>query len=299
MVRAVSSREDERLATFRCNMEFKSDSLGCAQQDFMDKILGVLDIMSLITHAEFRFERLLKIFDWTPNKTMRDGLIFVYNPPESTPNWVLNKEFFETANLLQHATLDDQLLGALRWFRLGIVADTSQEQFQNFWFALELLPQHKKSTNKIHDSCPMCGEPLYCKTCDTYPMHRPYPRQAIESTWNDFAPNELDLFKTISKARNKLMHGVPLEQVEEIAGMPLHQMLDPLARLTWKGLFSKVVANLPEEKRPKNLRIDVANTLVKWDRTAAVNINAFIPLGPNGAPDIELLTGISAEFVSE
>ena len=299
VVREVSSKEGEPLATFRCNMEFESESLEHAQQDFMDRLLGVLDIMSLVTHAIFRFDRLHKIFDWTPNKTMRAGLIYFYDPPESTPDWVLDQEFFETANLFQHATMDDQLLSALRWFRLGIVADTSQEQFQNFWFVLELLAQYKKSTNKINDSCPMCRGALYCEACDTHPTHRPYPKQAIESIWRNLAPNEFKLFGIMNRARNGLMHGVPAGKIEEITGVPLHQMIDHLAQLTWKGLISEVIANLPKDKRPNNLRVVVANTLVKWNLTGAANISVVIPLGSNGTPDIELFTGISAEFVGE
>ena len=108
--REISSKEDERLAKFRCNMEFESENLENSRQDFLDRLLGVLDIMSLITHAEFRLDRLHKIFDWTPNKTMRSGLIFIYDPPESTPDWILDQEFFEATNLFQHATMDDQVL---------------------------------------------------------------------------------------------------------------------------------------------------------------------------------------------
>ena len=100
VVREVVSREGDGIATFRCNMEFESEDLEHSQQDFMEKILCVLDIMSLVTHATFAFHRLHKIFDWTSNKTMREGLMFIYDPPESSPDWALDQEFFETANLL-------------------------------------------------------------------------------------------------------------------------------------------------------------------------------------------------------
>ena len=297
VVREVLPKKGEKMATFRCNMEFESEALENAQHDFMNRILGVLDIISLVSHAIFRFDRLHKIFDWTPNKTMRDGLIFVYDPPESAPNWSLNQEVFETANLFQHAAIDDQLSSALRWFRLGIIADTAQEQFQNFWFALELLAEHKKSTNKVHDTCPNCNGALYCEACDTYPMHRPYPIQAIQSIWQDFAPDEVEFFQVVNKARNNLLHGVSAKEIENIIGVPLHQMIDPLAQLTWKGLISELIAALPKDKRPNDLKLSVANTFVKWNLTATINVSTVIPLGPNGTPDIELLTGISAEFV--
>ena len=299
VVREVVSREGDGIATFRCNMECESEDLEHSQQDFMEKILCVLDIMSLVTHATFAFHRLHKVFDWTSNKTMREGLMFIYDPPESSPDWALDQEFFETANLLQYAMIDNRLLSALRWFRLGVIADTSQEQFQNFWFALELLAQYKKRTKKIHDACPTCGEALYCKGCDTYPMHRPYPIQEIESVFQEFAPNELGLFQIMNKARNKLMHGVPASKIEAITDVPLHQMIDPLAQLTWRGLISEVIATLPDDKRPSSLKVGVASTFVKWDLTGAANITAVIPLGPNGTPDIELLTGISAQFADK
>ena len=299
VIRKVVSKEGERLATFRCNMEFESEALGQAQHDFMDRFRGVLDILSLVTHAIFRFHRLYKIFDWTPSQTMRSGLIFVYDPPESPPEWVLDETCFEMANLFQHANLDDRLMGALHWFRRGIIADTALEQFQNFWFALELLAQHEKTTNKVHDRCPTCRGALYCKTCDTYPMHRPYPIQAIQSVWETFASDQSEIFRTISEARNLILHGESERSIEATAGVPLHEMVDPLSKVTWTGLISAVVASLPEDKRPSNLTVGVANTFVKWDLTAVLNVSTVIPMGPNGTPDIERLTGISAKFVGQ
>ena len=296
VIREVILKEDEPLVTLRCNMEFESESLDHAQENFMDRILRVLDIMSLVTHAVFRFDRLHKIFDWSPNKTMRSGLIFLPDPPESLPNGVLNNEWIITANLLQHANIDSQLFGALRWFRLGILADTVEEQFQKFWFALELLAQHKKPNEKVHDSCPKCRGELYCENCDTYPMHRPYPRQAIESTWKVFAPNQREFFSIVNKVRNAILHGKPSNEIEEIAGAPLHELVDPLAKATWRGLICEVVAALPQDKRPTDLKISIANTFVKWNLSGTVHVSTVIPSGPNGTPDIELLTGISARF---
>lgn len=299
VVREVTLREGEQVAKLRCNMEFQSASLQVAKHDFIECVLNVLDMMSLLTHAKFEFNRLHKIFDWTPDKTTRSGLIFVHDPPEMAPERILDKKFFEAANLLQHAILNDRLLSALRWFRLGTIAEAPQEQFQNFWFSLELLSQHKKETDRVHDLCPKCREALYCKTCDTHPMHRPYPKQAIESVWKEIAPDKLELFHVMDKTRNKLMHGVAASKIEVITGVSLHELIDPLARVAWRGLISEAIASLPEDKRQKSLNVGVTNTFVKWDITAAINISTVIPLGPNGAPDIELLTGISAEFSSK
>ena len=296
VIRETVLKEGERLARLRCNMEFESEALEHAQQDFMDRVLGVLDRLSLVTHAIFRFDRLHKIFDWTPNKTMRSGLIFVYDPPESTPEWVLDENIFETANLFQHASIDDQMSSALRWFRLGIIADTPQEQFQNFWFALELLAQHKKTTNRVHDICARCGEALYCETCNTHPKHRPYPKQAIESVFQSLEPSEPELFPIMNKVRNSLLHGERVSKTEVTTGVPLDQIVDPLARLTWKGLISEVVASLPEDMRPDSLKVSAASTFVRWTLAATAHIEMDVPLGPDGTPDIELLTGITVEF---
>ena len=75
-------------------------------------------------------------------------------------------------------------------------------------------------------------------------------------------------------------------------------MVDPLAKLTWNGLISEVVAALPGDKRPNSLKVNVASTFVKWTLTATTHIEAVIPLGPDGTPDIELLTGITVEFAT-
>ena len=101
------------------------------------------------------------------------------------------------------------------------------------------------------------------------------------------------------ESRNKLMHGVVASKIEIITGVPLHELIDPLAQATWRGLISEVIATLPDDQRPSSLKVSVASTFVKWDLTGAANITAIIPLGPNGTPDIELLTGISAQFADK
>ena len=296
VIRNVTKKDDERLVTLRCNMEFESQGLDHAQRDFADRILSLLDIMSLVSHAIFTFERLHKIFDWSATLKVRSGLIFCYDPPEYSPDHVFDKKLIATANLLQQATMDSQILSALRWFRLGILADVSEDQFQKFWFALELLAQYKKGNQKVHDLCPRCQGALYCETCNTYPMHRPYQKQAIESIWREFAPDQLELFSIMNEARNAVLHGTSPSKIEATTGMPLHEMVDPLARVTWKGLIAEVAAALPKEERPYDLRLSVANTFVKWNLSAAVRVSTAIPLGPNGAPDIERFIGISTSF---
>ena len=186
----------------------------------------------------------------------------------------------------------------LRWFRLGIIADTPEVQFQNFWFALELLSQHKKTTDEVHDICAKCGEALYCETCNTRPKHRPYPKQAIESVFQSLEPDKPELFRLMNRVRNSILHGEPASKIESATGVPLGQMVDPLAKLTWNGLISEVVAALPGDKRPNSLKVNVASTFVKWTLTAATHIETVIPLGPDGTPDIELLTGITVEFTT-
>ena len=169
-------------------------------------------------------------------------------------------------------------------------------QFQSFWFALELLAQHKKSTAKVSDLCSKCGKPLYCEACEEYPKHRPFPKQAIFELCETLVPENPEFFPVISKTRNALLHGERAGAIKDIVGYPLENIIDPLAQATWNGLLSEVLAGLPKEQRPDQLNIGQATTFVQRKVSAIATIETIVPNDENGNPDIELLTGISVTF---
>lgn len=296
VIRSMKIDQETGDVTFRCNMEFESISLEKSREEVTELIRRILDMLALITQSDIRFSRLHKIFDWTPNLTMRRGYFFIYDPPKPEPDLVFNEQIFETGNLLLHSNISEKLASALRWFRLGLTGESAEEQFQNFFFALEIIAAIKKPADKVNDKCAKCGNPLFCEACQNHPMHRPYPKQAIEQLCKQIAPDNLDFFPVIDQVRNMMMHGTSSSHIEQKTGIPLNQIVDPLGRVAWNALIRTVLEGLPKNKRPRELQIAMANTYVKWDIEAAAIIETVVPNDSDGNPDIELMTGIRAEF---
>lgn len=295
-IRRKTPSESDGTATLHCNMEFEAAALDQAQDALLGYVRKVLDILALLTHASINFDRVHKIFEWTPGKVMRQGLLFVYDPPEPDPPPTITPDVIDIASLFLKADVGEKIHSAMHWFRLGASAESPEDQFQNFWFALELLAVHEKPTEQVHDSCPKCHGALFCETCGDYPKHAPYPKQAIAHLCVQLAPQDPEFFPIAEKARHLMMHGSSRERIEEKIGQPLPNIIDPLGQLVWIGLLNILVRGLPEEDRPTELRTGMATTFVKWVKSATAHIETVVPPGPDGEPDIELMTGITAEF---
>lgn len=295
-VRRMSMNMGDGTATLHCNLEFDSPSLEQAKDSFMQLALKILDILALVTHAKITFSKVHKIFDWTPDLSMRDGICYVYDPPKSEPEFPLDTGILESASLLLHTQMSDELASALRWFRLAVAAETPQDQFQKFYFALEIVANHTKPSEPVHDQCAKCRSHLYCEKCGNYPTHRPYPKQAINMLCAKVAPENPEFFPIADKARNLMMHGASMDTVEKEINRPLHTVIDPLARITWLALLKCIVNFLPDDKKPTNLQLGQASTFVNWDLSAAALIQTVVPNGDDGKPDIELLKSISVAF---
>ena len=296
IIRRKTVNEGNGTVTLHCNMAFDAAALDQAKEDFMSCVLRVLDILALVTHASIKFHRLHKIFDLSRGKTMRQGLMFVHDPPEPEPTTFLEPHILDAASLFLKAEVGEKVLSALRWFRLGVVAESPEDQFQHFWFALELLAVHEKPAEDVQDLCPKCECALYCEACKEYPTHKPYPKQAIAHLCATIAPDAPDFFSIANKTLNMMMHGSSVEKIERKIGHQLHQIIDPLGKIVWIGLLNDLVKSLPEGDRPTELSLGQASTFVKWDMSAAVVMETVVPLGPDGEPDIELMTGITAGF---
>ena len=296
IIRRKTVNEDSGTVTLHCNMEFDATKIDQAQDTFMGYLVRVLNVVVLVTHSSVRFHRVHKIFDLSPGKTMRQGFMYVYDPPEPVPMPFLSPLVLDTAALLLNADIEEKASSALRWFRLGVAAENPEDQFQHFWFALELLATHEKPSEEVHDSCSKCHEALYCKTCEEYPKHKPYPKQAIAYLCNKLAPEIPDFFPLAEKARNMMMHGSSKEKIEKKIRQPIDQIIDPMGRIVWLGLLNVLVNAIPKEARPEQLNLGQATTFVRWNLSAAALIETVIPLGPDGKPDIELLAGIEVGF---
>jgi hypothetical protein len=172
---------------------------------------------------------------------------------------------------------------AMRWYRLGINETVPDDQFVSFWFALEIVAELQKSTDKVSDKCPKCKSPLYCESCNTHPVHRPYASQAIRALLKA-ADKECDdaTIELLLKTRNSLMHGSTLKEIEDSLPQPHEQIVDVLGQLLWKAL----ILQFPHEMFDGTLAMGYPSTYVHRRLRAIGHVQTIVPVGADGDLDL-------------
>ena len=211
-----------------------------------------LNILTLVTNSKFTIHRLLRVIDWSPGLEMRNCHQFFSSPDFNIPLPLLNNKILDSVYTLMKSDITNDLRRALRWFSRGVGANYIDEQFQYFWFALETIAEKDKDKTKVPDQCPKCQSPLYCETCKETPMHRPYPKQAIEQLIKKVVKgNPEKLFETLSKVRNELLHGEDSDEIEKSLPTDMSQLVDVLGQTVWAALINSFQA--PAEGTKLNL----------------------------------------------
>ena len=182
---------------------------------------------------------------------------------------------------------------AMRWYRLGINETVPDDQFMNFWFALEIVAGFQKPTDKVPDRCPQCQSPLFCESCETHPVHKPYPKQAIRALLKA-VDNECDdaTIERLDRTRNSLMHGSTLKEIEDSLTQPHEQIVDILGHLLWKALIHQ----LPHEMFDGTLAMGYPSTYVHHTVRGIAQIQTVVPAGADGELDLSF-KGTKMEMV--
>lgn len=232
------------------------DDLRAAEKTGVEALRRYLHHLTLVTNFTFRIHRLVRILDWTRGLRERQCIEFAGFSGHGLPAEVLGEEHFRSAQILQKASTSPALQRALKWFSAGVAARYSDDQFQFFWLVVELVSQLSKEPEKVNDRCPHCQSNLYCETCETYPTHRPYPKQAIEQLFINSLPEDGQaFFRFASDVRNAIMHGKDVEGVVRVAGEDLGETVDKLGRLAWAAILNELIPRVPEKQRSEELEL--------------------------------------------
>ena len=260
----------------------------------VDRLVQFLNILAFVTGASLHLHRIRQIVDCTPGLAMRTCLVWAESPAHDDPQPFVDVKIGETISRLVGLDLPVAVNRAMRWYRFGLRASQAEDQFQYFWFALEIIAEYTKSTEKVNDTCPKCGEALYCKTCDTYPTHRPYPKQAIRSLMRAVDPNlDEKTIADLDKARNALMHGSTMRDIEESVKRTSVQIVDTLGRT----VFGCLLRQVPNELLKDGLRMGSPSTYVKHKKAGVATISTVVPFAADGALDDTAFRGMTAELV--
>ena len=232
-----------------------------------------LQTLAIVTSAFYRVKRRVMVVDWTPGLTKRHVLYFKMFPNPNVPLYGLSQNLIDSVIKLSANPIPLDVRLAMSWWARG-VASSDTEQFQYFWYALEILAGHLKPAIKVPSKCPFCGGDLYCQTCNKVPLHRPYPKQALKFLIEKHVrENSEHFFKTADEARNRLLHGEDDEIIERELGVSWEKLSDGLGKVTWAALLdtlSQITMKTPPEDA--NLDLTQANTFVHYDVTLTTDM---------------------------
>ncbi len=265
-------------------------------RDIADGFLAdCLSMLAFTTGSAFQRHRIRQIVDATPLEKagMRSLLMWGDQIEYEDPQPYLREDTARAIERLLEFDIPPAIRRAMRWYRLGINETVLDDQFMNFWFALEIVAEFQKSTENLPDRCPQCQSPLFCESCETHPVHRPYPKQAIRALLKA-VDKECDdaTIERLDKTRNSLMHGATLEEIEDSLPQPHEQIVDILGRLLWKALIHQ----FPHEMFDGTLVMGYPSTYVHHTVHGIAHMDSVVPAGADGDLDLNF-KGTKMEMV--
>jgi hypothetical protein len=272
-------KENETNNTLSIKIVFDVDELENAADESKVILADIINSLAFVTNGKFSPYRLTKVIDWTPGLTSRRLIFYTEPAPDAAAIAAINAEILAFAQELIQLDLDTPIKSAMRWFRLGVAAEVLEEQFQYFWFALEILAQIDKPSDPVNDQCSKCKGALFCSACNEHPKHKPFNSQLIAKLVGEISrDNTGEVYKVFSKVRNTLMHGNQLHEIESKLPCESYKVVDKLAQTVWTTLHSKLNKAWPINGRPFLL----PSTYVKHLITAATHMTITLPDGSNG-----------------
>ncbi len=217
------------------------EGLESTREKATDHLLELLDCLTLTFNISFKRHKTKRLIDWTPGLVQRECFIFREFADPNTPYPILNEDYLKSVALFLHCDKDESLGLAMRWYRRALIADASEETFQYFWFALEILAERGKGNVLVPDRCPQCRTPLLCETCGKISEHHPYPKQAIEQLIKIIVKGDPEkFFEIIQRIRHSLLHGESVKNIEKQQKVNVSNMRDSLGRVVWMAILNQV-----------------------------------------------------------
>lgn len=253
---------------------FDAPRLEEAEDVAEDLLADCLNMLAFAIGGGFQRHRILQVVDATLGVTgMRSVLMWGDTIEYEDPQPVLDPDTTRSLERLMEFECPPAVRRALRWYRIAINEEHPDDQFMSFWFALEILAGHQKAPEKVPDRCPRCRSPLFCESCKTHPVHRPYAKQAIAALLKAVDPKCSDTtIELLDKSRNSLMHGATLREVEASLPDPHEQVVDVLGRLVWMALIHQ----FPKEMFDGKISMGYPSTYVHYTARAVAHLQTVV-----------------------
>ena len=265
------------------NITFEAPAIEKSQDIADECMVDCLNIISLSTGSPVIKHRIKQIIDASPDVTMRDCLFWSDTIQNKDPEPILDTKFIETITKFMSHEMTASLQKALRWYRMGLCANTPDDQYQYFWFALELIATSNKSSHKVNDKCPQCQHPLFCESCKKHPEHKPYMKEKIYDLirrTNKECPEKM--IEQLGETRNRLMHGDTLKDVPQ----PGFESNEDIVNVLGKVVLNVLVNQFPQEVLKDKLLIGVPGSFIHKTLTGVAHIKTVVPVGVDGELDL-------------
>lgn len=265
------------------HLYFEAPALAQAREIADGHWADCMNMLAFTTVSRFQRHRIRQIVEATAGTAMRSVLMWSESIEYEDPQPFLDANIVHSVERLSEFDIPPAIRRALRWYRLGINSNLPDDQFTYFWFALEIVAEIQKSTEKVADACPKCRSPLYCEPCQTHPTHKPYAKQAIRALLKAVDRNCDDAaIDRLDKTRNSLMHGSTLNEIEDALPQPHEEIVDVLGRLLWKAL----VHEFPREMFDGKLSMGIPSTYVHRTMHAVAHLETVVPADADGDLDL-------------
>lgn len=257
----------------------------------VEYLLKFLDCATLTFNATFKRHRTRRVIDWTFGLKQRDYILFQQFPDPNYPLAIISTDHLKSISLFLQCNRDKSLDLAMRWYRKAVMADMSEEAFQYFWFALEILAEREKPASSVPDKCPKCHGPLSCTKCGEIPKHRPYRKQSIEILIKATVSGNPDkFFETVQKVRHALLHGESRRKIESEQKIELGKVTDFLGKAVWTALFNQLRKNLKNTKDEDRFCILQPTTYSNYEMGVNTHMRIGTPASSINDPKIEDFT---------
>lgn len=120
----------------------------------------------------------------------------------------------------------------------AIITPRTEDQFLEFWRALEVLAEGRKPPTPTRLKCRRCGDGfLACETCGDKPEQIPTAITAMRDVLKLIRVPDADKFLAkLKTCRDKLTHGSSEASVTKVIGQPLYEIVGDLSKAVWFGL---------------------------------------------------------------
>lgn len=273
-------------AALAARLVFETENFDNIRDIAGQKLAAALSCLAYATNRKFVLRRLKRVIDWTPGIVERDAIVYAEAPVNGDPEPLLDEAFALTAERFLSMQSGDEQKAAMRWYKLGIQAEVLEEQFQYFWFALEIAAQSLKGTDKVHSLCPHCHSSLFCESCQKHPVHKRYPGEAIKQMIERVHPKDSDeVFEALQLVRHSLMHGSILDSVQAQLPCTGEQAVETLAYVSWQAIGLMFSESDPHPN--ETMALGQSEQLIRKTMVASARVRTTLLRGDPNDPRIE------------